>query len=100
MDPTTIFLSCDWGTSSFRLRLVERAGLRILAETHAKEGNAATASRWQQARQPPEQRSAFYLAVVQSHLRELEEAVKTSLDEVPVVISGMASSTIGLRELP
>ena len=100
MDPTTIFLSCDWGTSSFRLRLVERAGLRILAETHAKEGNAATASRWQQARQPPEQRSAFYLAVVQSHLRELEEAVKTSLDDVPVVISGMASSTIGLRELP
>ena len=26
--------------------------------------------------------------------------MKTSLDDVPVVISGMASSTIGLRELP
>ena len=40
IDPTTTFLSCDWGTSAFRLRLVERELLKILAETHSKEGNA------------------------------------------------------------
>ncbi len=100
MDPKTTFLSCDWGTSSFRLRLVERAGLKILAEESSKEGNAATAELWQQAKQPPGQRVGFYLAIVQSHLQKLEAAVKTSLDDVPVVISGMASSTVGMAELP
>ncbi|MFC7670205.1 hypothetical protein ACFQT0_24695 [Hymenobacter humi] len=47
MNPETVFLSCDWGTSSFRLRLVERAGLKILAQESSKEGNAATAELWQ-----------------------------------------------------
>ena len=100
MSPTTTFLSCDWGTSSFRLRLVEREGLKILAEESSKEGNAATAELWQQASQPAGQRLGFYLAVIQAHLKKLEETVKTSLDGVPVVISGMASSTIGMQELP
>jgi 2-dehydro-3-deoxygalactonokinase len=100
MDSKTIFLSCDWGTSSFRLRLVERETLKILAEESSKEGNAATAELWKQAKQPPEQRVGFYLAIVQQHLEVLAEAVKTSLDDVPVVISGMASSTIGMEELP
>ena len=100
MDPTTTFLSCDWGTSAFRLRLVEREPLKILAETHSKEGNAATAERWQQAGQPPAQRVAFYRAILQKQLTKLETTVKMSLDGVPVVISGMASSTIGMLELP
>jgi len=100
MDPKTTFLSCDWGTSSFRLRLVERAGLKVLAEESSKEGNAATAELWKQAKQPAEQRVGFYLAIIQNHLQKLEEAVKTSLDGVPVVISGMASSTVGMLELP
>ena len=100
MKPTTAFLSCDWGTSAFRLRLVERQSLKILAETHSQEGNAATAALWQQAGQPPEQRVSFYRAILQKHLAKLEATVKTSLDEVPVVISGMASSTIGMLELP
>ncbi|MDO7853274.1 2-dehydro-3-deoxygalactonokinase [Hymenobacter convexus] len=98
LQPT--FLSCDWGTSSFRLRLVERETLKVLAEESSKEGNAATAELWQQAGQPPEQRVAFYRAIIQAHLKKLEEAVETALDEVPVVISGMASSTIGMLEVP
>ncbi|MDB5235122.1 MAG: hypothetical protein JWR44_2115 [Hymenobacter sp.] len=100
MDPKTTFLSCDWGTSAFRLRLVERETLKILAEESSKEGNAATAELWKQANQPPEQRVGFYLAIIQSHLKKLEEAVKTPLDDVPVVISGMASSTVGMKEVP
>ncbi len=100
MDPSATFLSCDWGTSSFRLRLVERDTLNILAEESSKEGNAATAERWQQAGQPPEQRVGFYRAIIQEHLLKLEATVKASLDEVPVVVSGMASSTVGMLELP
>ena len=100
MDPKTTFLSCDWGTSAFRLRLVEREPLKILAETSSREGNAATAERWRQAGQPPGQRAAFYRAILHQHLQELETTAKTSLAGVPVVVSGMASSTIGMRELP
>ncbi|GAB2862427.1 2-dehydro-3-deoxygalactonokinase [Hymenobacter ruber] len=100
MTPPTTFLSCDWGTTAFRLRLVERDTLNIIAEESSKEGNAATAERWQQTGQPPEQRVAFYLAVVRQHIQQLEAAAKSPLAGVPVVISGMASSTIGMAELP
>ena len=100
MNPTTTFLSCDWGTSAFRLRLVERETLKVLAESHSKEGNAATAELWQQAGQPPEQRVTFYRAIIQKHLMKLEAEAKIPLDDVPVVVSGMASSTIGMLELP
>ena len=100
MDPKTVFLSCDWGTTAFRLRLVARAGLKILVEESSREGNAATAELWKQAGQAPEQRVAFYLTIVQSHLAKLEQTVKSRLDGVPLVISGMASSTVGMLELP
>lgn len=100
MDTSTTFLSCDWGTSSFRLRLVERAGLRVLAEESSDEGNAATAERWAQAGQPADQRLAFYRGVLEKHLRKLEATAKHPLGAVPVVVSGMASSTIGMLELP
>lgn len=74
--------------------------MKILAEESSKEGNAATAELWKQANRPPEQRLGFYLAILQNHLKKLEATVKISLDDVPVVISGMASSTIGMAELP
>ncbi|OGX86640.1 hypothetical protein BEN47_12550 [Hymenobacter lapidarius] len=82
------------------MRLVERAGLKVLAEASSKEGNAATAELWQQANQPAEQRVAFYFGILRKHLKTLEKAVGTSLNAVPVVMSGMASSTIGMLELP
>ncbi|WP_303310996.1 2-dehydro-3-deoxygalactonokinase [Hymenobacter sp. BT730] len=100
MDPKNTFLSCDWGTSSFRLLLVERHTLAVLAQVSSKEGNAAIAKSWQQANQPPGQRLSFYLAIVQPHLQQLEQSVQMSLKGVPLVISGMASSTIGMEELP
>lgn len=100
MDPHDTFLSCDWGTSSFRLRLVSRRDLQVLAEESSDEGNATMAEWWQQAQQPPKQRVAFYLGVVKAHLGKLAEAAGVPLDGLPVVVSGMASSTIGMLELP
>ena len=100
MAPPTIFLSCDWGTTAFRLLLVERDTLTIIAEESSKEGNAATAGAWEQAGQPPAQRVAFYLAIVRQHIQRLEAAAGNTLAGIPVVISGMASSTIGMVELP
>ncbi|TGE25123.1 2-dehydro-3-deoxygalactonokinase [Hymenobacter aquaticus] len=100
MNNLTHFLSCDWGTSSFRLKLVELAGLRVVAAEQSEEGNAATFEQWQQAKQPPEQRLGFYLNVLRTHAQKLEKQVGRPLAGVPVVISGMASSTVGMLELP
>ncbi|RYU78067.1 2-dehydro-3-deoxygalactonokinase [Hymenobacter persicinus] len=100
MPAPTRFLSCDWGTSSFRLKLVELPGLRVLAQAESDEGNAATFAAWQQSGQPAGQRVAFYQGILTKHLRTLEQQQGTSLHDVPLVVSGMASSTIGMRELP
>lgn len=95
------FISCDWGTSSFRLRLVDTKTLAILAEQQSDEGIAVTFDAWKKTGDPnPENRINFYLAVIEKNCRALEEKINKSLDGISVLISGMASSTIGLIELP
>jgi len=100
MPDSTRFLSCDWGTSSFRLKLVTLPDLQVLAESTSDEGNAAVFAAWTKTEQPAGQRVAFYQAIIQKHLAALEKQLDTRLGQVPLVISGMASSTIGMRELP
>ncbi|TGE29315.1 2-dehydro-3-deoxygalactonokinase [Hymenobacter metallicola] len=100
MAELTHFLSCDWGTSSFRLKLVEWPGLRVVATSTSDEGNAATFKQWQQAGQPPERRLGFYLSILHRHVQKLEAEFGHPLAGTPVVVSGMASSTVGMLELP
>jgi 2-dehydro-3-deoxygalactonokinase len=95
-----LFLSCDWGTSSFRLRLVECDGLKTLAQVESAQGTAQTHGLWTKAAQPSGQRVAFYRAILQPHLDSIREAAAVPLDGVPIAMSGMASSSLGLRELP
>ncbi|WP_343306786.1 2-dehydro-3-deoxygalactonokinase [Chitinophaga niabensis] len=89
------FLSCDWGTSSFRLRLVE--DLKIIAEERSGTGIAGTYQQWQQASLPREE---FFAAIINRQIDVLAERTGISLEEIPVVLSGMASSSIGMVELP
>lgn len=100
MQELTHFLSCDWGTSSFRLKLVELPGLRVVATEQSDEGNAATFEKWQQTGRPENERLAFYLNILQEHTRQLASQCGQTLAGLPVVISGMASSTVGMLELP
>ena len=95
------FLSCDWGTSSFRLRLIETATLKILSEIKTDQGIAHTFSLWQQSGdQLPDQRLLFYLNLVQSQIQEIEKKLAISLQKIPVFFSGMSSSSIGMMSLP
>ncbi|UOQ50781.1 2-dehydro-3-deoxygalactonokinase [Hymenobacter cellulosivorans] len=100
MDELTHFLSCDWGTSSFRLKLVELPGLRVVATSKSDEGNAATFAKWQETKQPDDRRLGFYLQILAGHAQKIEQEFGRPLSGVPVVISGMASSTVGMLELP
>jgi 2-dehydro-3-deoxygalactonokinase len=95
------FLSLDWGTSSCRLRLVDTGTVRVVAEESSDQGIAGTYQAWQQtAGQDPEARIAFYTRVIAAHIAALEKRLDRSLAGIPVVISGMASASIGLLELP
>lgn len=91
------FLSCDWGTSSFRLRLVETSSGNIIAEERSGTGIASTYQQWQQTSQP---REDFFAAIINAQIDVLAERTGIPLEEVPVVLSGMASSSIGMVELP
>lgn len=93
-------LCCDWGTSSFRLRLVNLHDRQIRGETLSNEGIATTFSSWQAAStQHGAARAGFYQRQLQGHIDALADSLNTDLDKVPLVISGMASSSIGMKEL-
>ena len=91
-------ISCDWGTSSFRLRLINAETKAVLAETKSAQGIAATYALWKEEKNAD--RFSFYVYVILSHILELEQQYKYSLDGVTIIISGMASATIGMMELP
>ncbi|GAA0548533.1 2-dehydro-3-deoxygalactonokinase [Chitinophaga japonensis] len=95
------FLSCDWGTSSFRLRWVRVPDLVILAEQRSREGIAATWQAWQAAaRQDAAARWQFYLDAVTPAIAAMEQHTGPVPAQAPLIISGMASAAIGMMELP
>ena len=94
------FLSCDWGTSSFRLKLVETPSLTIIEEQKSEQGIMPIYKLWKQSGKPEEDRLTFYLDVIRQHIKLLKNKANVSLNELPLIISGMASSSIGIMELP
>lgn len=79
------FVGCDWGTSTFRLRLVERG---VVGEVRTDEGVAKLAA------QGGDRAEAFRSTLARG-LEKLQAPAS-----YPVLISGMASSSIGWKELP
>ncbi len=91
------FLSCDWGTSSFRLRLVDADSKKVSGEVLSDEGIAETHQQWLRSGRPEAERISFYTEVLNNSLDKLPGTIGR---DIPVVCSGMASSSIGLMELP
>ena len=95
------FLSCDWGTSSFRLRRVsgpertvtreihEQAGVKSLYEEATRNGAESAADR-----------AGVFARFLRSKLEELLAGEGTLERTLPLVVSGMASSSVGWHELP
>src|SRR5690349_3527260 len=90
------FLSCDWGTSSFRLRLVRIEDGVVLAETTNGKGIAVTNNEWLNSGKATSERVSYYQQQISSAIGEL----RTATGGLPVIISGMASSSIGMIEMP
>ncbi len=91
------FLSCDWGNSSFRLRLFDGPGNRVATEMHSGEGIAETYRQWVEADKPESERIQFYRKKLGLSISKLPGGIDKNF---PIILSGMASSSIGLKELP
>jgi 2-dehydro-3-deoxygalactonokinase len=93
------FLSCDWGTSSFRLKLIEADTLQTVGEVQNNCGIAATPLDWQKGT-GAEDRFIFFASVIASAIGEVERKTNRKLSGVPVILSGMASSSLGMIQMP
>jgi len=85
------FLSCDWGTSSFRIRWIK-------ADQVIREFQDGTGCRtlFDEALASQKSRRALF----ESFLRGTLDRWEGTGSKIPLVISGMASSTIGWQEVP
>lgn len=93
------FFSCDWGTTSFRLRLIEAESLTIIEEEKTSQGITQTYQLWKQSEENEESRLAFYLGIISKYIKIIEKRASISLIDLPLIISGMVSSTIGMIDL-
>ncbi|MBZ4188703.1 2-dehydro-3-deoxygalactonokinase [Niabella beijingensis] len=93
------FLSCDWGTSTFRLRLVRISDLAVLATVRHQQGIAQAFTAWEQAGSGIS-RMEYYTGFLKQQIHLLQQQSGYPLNGLPVVLSGMASSSIGFLELP
>lgn len=95
-----LFISCDWGTSSFRLRLVNGAESRTISAVRSNYGIAAAFEAWRKTKEPETNRLNFYLQYISEQVAKLKAAASEDISGLPILISGMASSSIGMLELP
>ncbi|WP_461533952.1 2-dehydro-3-deoxygalactonokinase [Sinomicrobium sp.] len=96
-----LFLSIDWGTSSFRARLIETDlnSIKILHEIKNNQGISRIHQSWLKSDKGIS-RFQFFLNVLDDTLKTIKTEQKLNIDNAPIVISGMASSSIGWFELP
>ena len=93
------FISCDWGTSTLRLRTIDMDKMSVLAEALSSQGISGTFDLWKQSGKKEAERLFFYQSILAGQIEKLEGQLDFSLQDVPLIISGMASSNIGMLEL-
>ena len=88
------FISCDWGTTNFRLRLVETETLDVLWENQSAQGVKKSYEAFRAQTELDQKK--FYLNYLYKQVRKLPKEHQNHI----IVSSGMSSSNIGLYELP
>lgn len=88
------FISIDWGTSNLRIRVVATPSRLIVEEIVSSEGIKKVCNDWCMI---GGDRETHFIKVLQLQLDQFITKIDPSW---PIVISGMASSSIGIRELP
>lgn len=93
MELPEYFISCDWGTSNFRLRLAETQSLNILVEHKTNQGIKSLFQSFKE--QSSLNQTEFFISYLRKQVNNLGEEYRDCL----IVASGMASSNIGVMEL-
>ncbi|WP_273565470.1 2-dehydro-3-deoxygalactonokinase [Maribacter halichondriae] len=88
------FISCDWGTTNFRLRLVETDSLKVISEHKTDQGVKTLYQKFSE--QNEFDQKTYYLNYLRNQIQELPAKYRHHL----VISSGMSTSNIGLLELP
>lgn len=96
MGNSDLFISIDWGTTNFRLRVVETATLGVLHEDLQGDGVLKLHQSYASEKADAPSRLDYFAAYLRGKLKGLPDKWRG----VPLVISGMASSSVGMRELP
>ena len=92
------FVSVDWGTTSLRASLCSSGGKIILRSVSSDDGALSVHQRFlAQSDKGPDARKIFYLKVLQDLIHQLSLPAD---HRMPVLISGMASSNIGMETVP
>ena len=97
----TYIIGCDWGSSAFRLRLIDLASGSVTTEIRSDMGVKAIHRIFQES---PENGSKSmhrqYRMYLGSEVQRLLSPLGIPATGIPLVVSGMASSSIGICELP
>lgn len=99
-------LGCDWGTSSFRLRLIQMLGddiahHQLMGEVISQEGVASTYNAWKvEGEAKGISKNLYFRQQLKKQIGILSKKLSFCLDHITLVISGMASSSVGMEEVP
>jgi 2-dehydro-3-deoxygalactonokinase len=94
------FISCDWGTSSFRLRLINTVDLKVACEVRSPGGISTIYKQFLDLKdQSQNARESFYKKAILKGISTLENSSGENLAGLLVICSGMVTSSIGLREV-
>ncbi len=87
------FISCDWGTTNFRMRLVDANTLEVIKTIKTDQGIKSLYTAY--LNQNTETQTQFFATYLEKQIQQLPTKHRHHL----VIATGMASSTIGLEEL-
>lgn len=93
-------LGCDWGSSSFRLRLFNISSEKIEAEVQADNGVTKMNRHWNYlSTNDQSSRELFFRKELKKQLGILSSENVIDYSGVSIIMSGMASSSIGMRNV-
>jgi 2-dehydro-3-deoxygalactonokinase len=94
-------LGCDWGTSSFRLRLLDVSSNDIIGEVVSDVGIANMYQSWQKSNEENKTitRAEIFCNYLNNQVETLSAKTSVKLDNITILISGMASSSIGMEDV-
>src|SRR5690606_36131266 len=87
------FISCDWGTTNFRLKAVETSSLNVMAELGTGGGIKSLYQLYSEGTR--EGQTRFFVDYLIQQVRKLPSQYR----DCQIVATGMASSNMGLQEL-